>query len=63
MVHYEGQTNRVKKWEDDVMLKRWVAACLLAGEKRYNKIMGYKDLWMLQAELDRKKIDERKEVA
>jgi len=33
------------------MVLRWAAAAFLETEKRYRKIMGHKDLWMLQARL------------
>ena len=33
------------------MVKRWAAASLLAAEKSFRRIMGYRDLWMLEAAL------------
>ncbi len=45
------RTNRVSRWRDGQMVKRWVAAALLAGEKNFRRIMGYGDLWMLEAHL------------
>ena len=45
------RTNRVSRWRDGQMVKRWVAAALLAGEKNFRRIMGYRDLWMLEAYL------------
>jgi hypothetical protein len=38
------------------MVLRWAAAALLETEKRFRKIMGYKDLWMLKAVLDEETI-------
>lgn len=45
------RTNRVSRWRDGQMVKRWVAAALLAGETNFRRIMGYRDLWMLEAHL------------
>jgi hypothetical protein len=33
------------------MVVRWVAASLLDMEKRFKRIMGYEQLWMLDAKL------------
>ncbi len=30
------------------MVRRWAAAAFLDTEKNFRKIMGYKDLWMLE---------------
>ena len=34
------------------MALRWAAASFVETEKNYRRIMGYRDLWMLQAHLD-----------
>jgi hypothetical protein len=34
------------------MVQRWVAVSLLDAEKSFRKIMGYRDLWMLDAILN-----------
>ncbi len=34
------------------MVRRWAAAAFLDTEKNFRKIMGYKDLWMLDAVLN-----------
>jgi len=34
------------------MVVRWVAASLLDMEKRFKRIMGYQQLWMLEAKLN-----------
>lgn len=47
-----GKTGRVKRWRDGAMVVRWAAAALLETEKHYKKIMGYRDLWQLQAHLN-----------
>ena len=44
---------RVSRWRDGKMVLRWAASASLATEKRFRKIMGYKDLWTLQAALGR----------
>ena len=34
------------------MVRRWAAAAFLDTEKSFRKIMGYQDLWMLDAVLN-----------
>ncbi|MDE0395530.1 MAG: hypothetical protein OYK82_12220 [Gammaproteobacteria bacterium] len=34
------------------MAVRWAAASFMEAEKKYRKIMGYRDLWTLKAHLD-----------
>jgi putative transposase len=60
------RTGRVKNWQDHGMVVRWAAASLLDMEKRFKRIMGYQQLWMLDAklkELAKEEIDEESEVA
>ena len=45
-------TRRVKRWKDNGMVVRWVAASLLTIEKRFRRIMGYQQLWILEAKLN-----------
>ena len=45
------RTRRVKNWRDHGMVVRWMAASLLDIEKRFKRIMGYQQLWMLEAKL------------
>ena len=45
-------TRRVKRWQDHGMVVRWVAASLLTIEKRFRRIMGYQQLWILEAKLN-----------
>jgi len=47
-----AKTSRVKRWRDGAMVVRWAATALLETEKHYKKIMGYHDLWQLQAHLN-----------
>ena len=47
-----SRTRRVKNWQDHEMVVRWVAASLLDMEMRFKRIMGYQQLWMLDAKLE-----------
>jgi putative transposase len=55
------RTRRVSRWKDGSMALRWAATAMLATEKNFRRIMGYKDLWMLKSYLDR--LDETGEIA
>lgn len=57
------RTRRVCRWRNGNMVKRWMAAALLATEKNFRKIMGYRDLWALDAILNGSKSATRREVA
>ena len=57
------RTRRVCRWRDSGMVKRWMASALLATEKNFRKIMGYRDLWTLDAILNGSKSVTRREVA
>jgi len=48
------RTRRVCRWRDAAMVERWVAAAFLATERNFHRIMGWKDLWQLEAILERK---------
>lgn len=54
------KTGRVKRWRDGRMALRWTASALLSIEKRMRRIMGYQQLWMLDAAL--KNLDEEESV-
>ena len=56
-------TRRVSRWKDGKMAMRWAASTFLDVEKRFRRILGYRDLWTLKAILDEKCIDEEKEAA
>jgi len=45
------------------MMQRWVAASFLATETNFRRIMGWKDLWQLQAILGRETAAIQREVA
>jgi putative transposase len=57
------RTRRVCRWRDGKMVLRWVAAALLMTEQHFRKIMGYRDLWMLQAALGRNAERSKEKVA
>ncbi|MGH9407349.1 MAG: hypothetical protein ACRD3D_16140 [Terriglobia bacterium] len=57
------RTRRVCRWRDGKMVLRWAAAALVMTEKNFRKIMGYRDLWMLEAALGRKASTSKDEVA
>jgi transposase-like protein len=54
-----SNTRRVKNWRDNRMVVRWVAASLLDMEQRFRRIMGYNQLWMLEAKLHELAEEER----
>jgi len=55
-----SRTRRVKNWQDHGMVVRWVAASLLDMEQRFKRIMGYQQLWMMDAKL--KELNEESEI-
>lgn len=57
-----SNTHRVKNWRDHGMVVRWVSASLFDMEKRFRRIMGYSQLWMLEAKLSELAEDERIDV-
>ena len=46
-----SRTGRVRHWRDGRMALRWVASALDSIEKRMRRIMGYQQLWVLDASL------------
>lgn len=56
------RTRRVCRWRDSGMAKRWMASAFLATEKNFRKIMGYRDLWALDAILNGSKSAARREA-
>lgn len=46
-----GLLRRVSRWRDGAMAQRWVAAAMVETEKHFKKVHGYKQLWMLEANL------------
>ena len=57
------RTRRVCHWRDGKMVLRWAAAALLATEKNFRRIMGYRDLWRLKAALGRSKESSKEKAA
>ncbi len=43
----------VKRWRSGTMALRWTAAASLEREKRFRRINGYRDMWLLVRALDR----------
>lgn len=43
----------VKRWRSGKMALRWTAAAALEREKRFRRINGYRDMWLLVRALDR----------
>src|SRR5258708_2763844 len=48
------RVRRVKNWQNGTMALRWTAAAFEAISKKFRRIMGHADLWMLNAALDEK---------
>lgn len=46
------RTRRVSRWQDGKMVLRWAASAMLDAEKRFRRIMGYQQLWILKSYLD-----------
>jgi transposase-like protein len=46
------QTRRVTHWQNGKMVLRWMASAFIRTESRFNKIMGYRNLWALEAILN-----------
>lgn len=42
---------RVRRWRNGEMVMRWSASSFLAAEEKFRRIMGYRDLWQLEAAL------------
>lgn len=57
-----SRTRRVCRWRVG-MPARWSAAAFLEGEKKFRKIMGYRELWALKAILDGSQPATRQAVA
>lgn len=46
------RTRRVCNWQDGSMVMRWAVAGFLATEQNFQRISGYKQIWMLKSYLD-----------
>ena len=54
------KTGRVKRWRDGQMVLRWTASAMLSIEKRLRRIIGCRQLWMLDASL--KDLNEKEDI-
>lgn len=45
------RTARVSRWRDGAMVLPWAATALLTTEESFRRLMGYQQLWMLEAYL------------
>ncbi len=52
------RTPRVTNWRNGQMVLRWAAAAYLDTEKSFRRIMGYRDLWILEAALNEPNSDQ-----
>ena len=43
------RTRRVTHWQNGTMARRWMASAFLRTEKNFRRIMGYRELWSLEA--------------
>jgi putative transposase len=48
------RTHRVTNWKRGSMVLRWAATAYLETEQHFRRIIGYRDLWILQAALGEK---------
>ncbi len=46
------RTRRVSNWQDGNMVMRWAVAGFLVTEQNFQRLSGYKQLWMLKSYLD-----------
>ena len=51
------RVRRVRHWQSGSMALRWTAVAFDAISKKFRRIMGYQDMWMLKAALDEKAKD------
>ena len=51
------QTRRVCRWQDGAMVLRWAASAFLNAEKKFHRVSGYRELWMLENALKTLLID------
>lgn len=54
-------TRNVKNWSNGTMIQRWAAAGLLAAEKRFRRIKGYKEMALLCAAIRRLTVETEEE--
>ena len=57
------RTRRVTNWQNGTMARRWMASAFLRTEKNFRRIMGYRELWSLEAILSESQAATRQAVA
>ena len=57
------RTRRVTNWQNGSMARRWMASAFLRTEKNFRRIMGYRELWTLEAILCESQCATQKAVA
>jgi transposase-like protein len=57
------RTRRVTNWQNGSMVRRWLASAFLRTEKNFRRIMGYRELWTLEAILSESKFATQQAVA
>jgi transposase-like protein len=53
------QTRRVSRWQNGAMVLRWAASALLNAEKKFRRVSGHLELWMLENALKTLLIDQQ----
>ena len=43
-----GGQRRVSRWQNGAMVLRWAASALLNAEKKFRRVTGHSELWMLE---------------
>jgi putative transposase len=49
------RSGRVSRWRDGQMVLRWAAAAFLDAERNFRRIMGHREMWILEASLSDRK--------
>ena len=57
------RTRRVTNWKNGQMVLRWAATAYLETEKSFRRIIGYQELWILKAALDRDDVTQQEMIA
>jgi transposase-like protein len=57
------RTRRVTNWQNGSMVRRWLASAFLRTEKNFRRIMGYRELWTLEAILSESQFASQQAVA
>ena len=52
-------TNRICRWRDAQIALRWTGAAYLEAEKRFRRIQGHAELWVLASALQRHQSSDR----